>query len=77
MQIHDEFSSSVQHVLAGHTQPLSFVAWSPDDSMLVTCGSDHLVKLWSTRTGACLHTYTKHSDVSGPPCVAETREMAT
>jgi len=30
----------------GHTDSLSFVAWSPDDSQLLTCGNDRLLKLW-------------------------------
>jgi len=33
-------------VLVGHTNSLSFVAWSPDDSQLLTCGNDRLIKLW-------------------------------
>ena len=33
-------------VLVGHTDSLSFVAWSPDDSQLLTCGNDRLLKLW-------------------------------
>eukprot|EP00850_Spirogloea_muscicola_P018871 SM000177S03204 [mRNA] locus=s177:210935:220262:- [translate_table: standard] len=51
----------VQHRLQGHTKPLSFVAWSPDDSLLLTCGNDELVKLWDTATGTCKHTYEKHT----------------
>ena len=51
------------HVLRGHTKALSFVAWSPDDTLLLTCGNDELVKLWDTDTGECLRTYNKHTMV--------------
>jgi len=39
-------------VLVGHTDSLSFVAWSPDDSQLLTCGNDRLLKLWQVSAPA-------------------------
>lgn len=50
------------HVLCGHTGPISFLAWSPDDSMLLTCGDekeDGTVRIWGTDTGAALRTIHK------------------
>ena len=37
-------------VLCGHTEPLLFVAWSPDDTQLLTCGNDRVLKLCAPRT---------------------------
>mmetsp|Transcript_735 Transcript_735/g.2495 ORF Transcript_735/g.2495 Transcript_735/m.2495 type:complete len:528 (-) Transcript_735:2384-3967(-) len=50
------------HVLKGHSKALAFVAWSPDDTMLVTCGNDSYIKLWDVATGSCMHTFTKHTE---------------
>lgn len=36
----------VHKVLAGHVQSVSFVAWSPDDTMLISCANDNTAKLW-------------------------------
>ncbi len=32
------------HSLTGHEKAVAFVTWSPDDSRLLTCGSDHEVQ---------------------------------
>eukprot|EP00897_Mesotaenium_endlicherianum_P008127 jgi/Mesen1/7342/ME000377S06567 len=61
-EVGDGSNGRVQHVLVGHSKPLSFVAWSPDDRLLLTCGNDLLVKLWDTHTGACRHTLHKHTE---------------
>eukprot|EP00958_Prasinococcus_capsulatus_P015250 scaffold1626_cov372-Prasinococcus_capsulatus_cf.AAC.4 len=50
----------MKHRLQEHTEPLSFVAWSPDDSLLLTCSNDTSVKLWDTHTGVCKRTYSRH-----------------
>ncbi|EFJ15990.1 hypothetical protein SELMODRAFT_268628 [Selaginella moellendorffii] len=50
-----------KHTLAGHHKSVSFVAWSPDDSMILTCGTEEAVKLWDTATGECKHTFQKAS----------------
>jgi WD40 repeat protein len=46
--------------LTGHVEPLTYVSWSPDDTMLLSCGNDNVVKLWDVGTGKCLRTFTKH-----------------
>eukprot|EP00898_Chlorokybus_atmophyticus_P008224 jgi/Chlat1/8402/Chrsp80S09222 len=61
-EVNSAVDVSVKHILRGHTQPLSFVAWSPDDSHLLTCGSDKLVKLWDTAIGTCKRTYDRHKE---------------
>ncbi|XP_027363385.1 WD repeat-containing protein WDS homolog isoform X2 [Abrus precatorius] len=47
----------LKHTLCGHQRPVSFVAWSPDDTMLLTCGNTEVLKLWDVETGTCKHTY--------------------
>eukprot|EP01116_Phalansterium_solitarium_P022381 TRINITY_DN7370_c0_g1_i2.p1 TRINITY_DN7370_c0_g1~~TRINITY_DN7370_c0_g1_i2.p1 ORF type:complete len:447 (-),score=136.27 TRINITY_DN7370_c0_g1_i2:125-1465(-) len=55
--------------LVGHTGAVSLVAWSPDDSMLLTCSSDNTFRLWDSATGQCKRVITsKHSD--SPTAVA-------
>lgn len=39
-------------------KPISFVAWSPDDTMLLTCGNEEALKLWDVETGMCKLTFT-------------------
>lgn len=48
---------SVKHVLRGHKHPVSFVAWSPDDTKLLTCGNGEVVKLWNVEMGTCEYTF--------------------
>ncbi|KAL8143033.1 hypothetical protein V2J09_016065 [Rumex salicifolius] len=47
----------LKHTLQSHQSPVSFVAWSPDDTMLLTCGNGEVVKLWDVETGSCKHTF--------------------
>lgn len=44
-------------MLSGHQSAVSLLAWSPDDSMLLTCGNMEVLKLWDVETGTCKHTY--------------------
>ena len=57
MQVVEDNLLRVKHKFTGHSKPVSFVAWSPDDSMLLTCGNEENIKLWNTATGECKHTY--------------------
>eukprot|EP00793_Prasinoderma_coloniale_P004155 PRCOL_00006331-RA len=51
---------------AGTAAQISYCAWSPDDSRLLTCGNDkrrtNVVKMWDSKTGALLRTFAHHSD---------------
>ncbi|KAG0143927.1 hypothetical protein CROQUDRAFT_672674 [Cronartium quercuum f. sp. fusiforme G11] len=59
-----EVTIAVHLVLDGHPAGISCIAWSPDDSVLLT-GSDCTIKMWNTRTGDCIATMVKHEyDVS-------------
>lgn len=50
----------LQHTLRSHQNPVSFVAWSPDDTKLLTCGNGEVLKLWDVETGTCKHTFGDH-----------------
>lgn len=56
-QVLDDGNLTQRHVLQSHKKPVSFVAWSPDDTMLLTCGNMEVLKLWDVETGTCKHTY--------------------
>ncbi|XP_021893774.1 WD repeat-containing protein 26 isoform X1 [Carica papaya] len=47
----------LKHTLGSHQNPVSFVAWSPDDTKLLTCGNMEVLKLWDVETGSCKHTF--------------------
>lgn len=53
----DDNKVSLKHLLRSHQNPVSFVAWSPDDTMLLTCGNLEVLKLWDVETGTCKHTF--------------------
>ncbi|KAA8550682.1 hypothetical protein F0562_002366 [Nyssa sinensis] len=50
----------LKHTLQSHQNPVSFVAWSPDDTMLLTCGNAEVLKLWDVETGTYKHTFGGH-----------------
>lgn len=50
----------LKHTLQSHKNPVSFVAWSPSDTKLLTCGNGEVLKLWDVETGTCEHTFGDH-----------------
>ncbi|KAI0086137.1 WD40 repeat-like protein [Irpex rosettiformis] len=50
------------HILRDHPYPVGYVAWSLDDSVLLT-SSENYIKMWNTRTGSCIRTLDSHHDV--------------
>ncbi|XP_076890941.1 WD repeat-containing protein 26 homolog [Bidens hawaiensis] len=50
---------SLKHRLTGHQKPVSSISWSPNDSQILTCGVDEVVKRWDVSSGECLHVYEK------------------
>lgn len=56
-QVLEDSKLVLQHTLKSHKNPVSFVAWSPDDTMLLTCGNSEVLRLWDVETGTCKHTF--------------------
>ncbi|KAG9252899.1 putative wd40 repeat pf20 [Emericellopsis atlantica] len=54
--------SSCQQTLAGHSDWVSCIAFSPDAKLIASGSSDHTVKLWDTATGALEQTLAGHGD---------------
>ncbi|XAR61030.1 hypothetical protein NMG60_11034605 [Bertholletia excelsa] len=48
---------TMKHTLRSHQSAVSFVAWSPDNTKLLTCGNGEVLKLWDVQTGTCKHTF--------------------
>ena len=58
-----------RRVLRGHADAVSFAAWSPDDSTVVTCSGDNTARVWDARTGDSLFVLDKHKkSVRGARC---------
>jgi WD40 repeat protein len=45
------------HTLAGHGEPLRWLAFSPDGATLASGGSDGTLRLWRVADGTLLHTF--------------------
>eukprot|EP00189_Rhodosorus_marinus_P000129 CAMPEP_0113963886 /NCGR_PEP_ID=MMETSP0011_2-20120614/6786_1 /TAXON_ID=101924 /ORGANISM="Rhodosorus marinus" /LENGTH=547 /DNA_ID=CAMNT_0000976033 /DNA_START=122 /DNA_END=1765 /DNA_ORIENTATION=- /assembly_acc=CAM_ASM_000156 len=57
----DDQSEAMLYTLEGQEDPLSFLSWSPDDSLLC-CGNDKVIRMWSMETGTNVHSLEKHTD---------------
>lgn len=49
----------LKHTLVGHQKPVLSVSWSPNDSQLLTCGQEEVIRRWDASTGQCLQIYEK------------------
>ncbi|MEM6569927.1 MAG: protein kinase, partial [Planctomycetota bacterium] len=54
-------STEEAYQLIGHEGPVSCVAFSPDGTMLVSCGSDKAIRVWDLRTRKALYVLTGHA----------------
>lgn len=49
--IYDTSTFQVRHTLRDHGMGIVHIAWSPDDSRLITCSQDHSAKVWDVDVG--------------------------
>ncbi|CAL9763651.1 unnamed protein product [Musa acuminata subsp. burmannicoides] len=59
-EVREDGELTLKHKLSGHLKPVLMVAWSPDDSQLLTCGMEEVVRRWDVHSGECLHVYEKN-----------------
>jgi len=52
-KVENDDTLTKKHCLQGHEKPISFASWSPNDRMLLTCGTGESLKLWNVDTGEC------------------------
>ena len=51
--IYDTSNWRIWHTLKGHTKEVTYLAWSPDDSKLVSCSLDTNARVWDIQSGGC------------------------
>ncbi|BGO89478.1 hypothetical protein NBRC10512_003937 [Rhodotorula toruloides] len=55
---------ALDKILRDHAEPISYLAWSPDDSILLTT-AESIIKMWNTETGTCIATLARHEYTIG------------
>ncbi|KAI5479335.1 catabolite degradation protein [Pseudohyphozyma bogoriensis] len=50
---------ALDKVFSEHTDPIACLAWSPDDSILLTA-AENTIKMWNTSEGKCINTLEQH-----------------
>ncbi|RRT68351.1 hypothetical protein B296_00010594 [Ensete ventricosum] len=58
-EVREDGELTLKHKLIGHKKSVLMVAWSPDDSQLLTCGMEEAVRRWDVHSGECLYVYEK------------------
>lgn len=53
---------TLRHVLRGHTGWIGRISWSPDGSFLASPSFDNTIRIWDTRSGACVHILPGHTN---------------
>lgn len=68
--IYDTSTFQVRHTLREHTRPIVYLAWSPDDTRLITCSQDNKARVWDASTGMCLLQIDHHNQPVSTACWA-------
>jgi hypothetical protein len=61
VQVWDATTGKTRHVLRGHTELVSCLAFSPDERYLATGSFDRKLTLWDVTTGSQVATYCGHN----------------
>ncbi|MBW4437795.1 MAG: WD40 repeat domain-containing protein [Pleurocapsa minor GSE-CHR-MK-17-07R] len=62
VEVYDAITQQLIYVLEGHSNFISMIAWSPDNTMIATSSYDQTVMIWATGDGTLLRTLTGHND---------------
>lgn len=69
---------SVVHVLTGHRDSVSDVAWSTDETQLLSSSDDFTLRIWNASTGETVSTLTGHtSSVCGCAWSPDSKRVAS
>lgn len=60
--VYDTDSFQVSNIFKGHHSGIVHVAWSPDDSFLITCSQDHSAKVWDVEVRSVLTIVVSRTD---------------
>ncbi|GAA5862183.1 hypothetical protein JCM3774_004812 [Rhodotorula dairenensis] len=55
---------TLEKIFREHADPVSCIAWSPDDSILLSA-AETIIKMWNTETGVCIATLARHDYAIG------------
>jgi WD40 repeat protein len=66
VRIWDATTGRVVRTLAGHTEPVLGVTFSPDGKRIAGASMDHTVKVWDATNGKELVTFKGHKGPAGP-----------
>lgn len=62
IKLWDAITGDLQKALAGHSDWVHDLAFSPDGKHIASCSGDKMIKLWDTMTGDLQKTLAGHSD---------------
>lgn len=51
-----------KYILSGHARSISAIKFSPDGTMLASCGADKVVKIWDVYNGELIQTLEGHTE---------------
>src|SRR5438105_3059971 len=52
---------TLRHVLRGHTEYITRIAWSPDGSYIASPSADKTIRIWDAHSGECVCTLQGHT----------------
>ena len=77
MQVWEATTGSSVLTYRGHADYVDAVAWSPDNTRIVSAGKDRTVQIWGASSGSTLHTYNHSDQVEGVAWSPTSSEVAS